>query len=133
MNLNKILNSNEKKNDLNINYYNNNQSIIFNYKTYSYLEDYKYSYKYFIYLSVFLIHCAITLSYKLNNFKQLYKTYLIILDFNIYISAAANDYLQIKWTTDSGNSVVATYPPGLTPVHPSSPAVILTVQFVSIS
>ena len=48
MNLNKILNSNEKKNDLNINYYNNNQSIIFNYKTYSYLEDYKYSYKYLL-------------------------------------------------------------------------------------
>lgn len=48
MNLNKILNQNEKKNEININYYNNNESILFNYVTYSYLEDYKYSYKYLI-------------------------------------------------------------------------------------
>jgi hypothetical protein len=54
-----------------------------------------------------------------------------IMAFNIYQQFAINDYLQIGWTTDSGNSVVATYPAGLTPVHPVSPAVILTAQFVS--
>ena len=48
MNLNQILNKNEKKNNLTINYYNNNSSILFNYNTYSYLEDYKYSYKYLL-------------------------------------------------------------------------------------
>jgi len=48
MNLNKILNNNEKKNNLLINYYNNNKSIIFNYNTFSYLEDYNYSYKYLL-------------------------------------------------------------------------------------
>ena len=54
-----------------------------------------------------------------------------IMAFNVYQQFAINDYLQIGWTTDSGNSVVATYPAGLTPVHPVSPAVILTAQFVS--
>ena len=54
-----------------------------------------------------------------------------ILTFNIIQQVAANDYIQVPWTTDSGNSVVATYPAGLSPVHPVSPAVIMTVQFVS--
>ena len=54
-----------------------------------------------------------------------------ILTFNIFQQVAANDYMQVAWTTDSGNSVVATYPAGITPVHPVSPAVILTAQFVS--
>ena len=54
-----------------------------------------------------------------------------ILTFNIFQKVSANDYMQVCWTTDSGNSVVATYPAGITPVHPVSPAVILTAQFVS--
>jgi hypothetical protein len=54
-----------------------------------------------------------------------------ILTFNIFQRVNANDYMQVAWTTDSGNSVVATYPAGITPVHPVSPAVILTAQFVS--
>ena len=54
-----------------------------------------------------------------------------ILAFNIYQTFNANDYLQAAWTSDSGNSVVATYPAGITPVHPVSPAAILTAQFVS--
>jgi hypothetical protein len=85
MNLNKILNSNEKKNDLNINYYNNNQSIIFNYKTYSYLEDYKYSYKYLLKnKNTFLI------KYDFRIFDDLYK-YLI------YIKSSIISPTRIRW------------------------------------
>ena len=54
-----------------------------------------------------------------------------ILALNIFIEAAANDYIALEWTTDTGNTVVATYPAGTSPVHPVSPAVILTAQFVS--
>ena len=55
----------------------------------------------------------------------------IILAYNIIQQVAANDYIQLKWTSDSGNSVTATYPAGTSPVHPVSPAIILTAQFVS--
>lgn len=41
------------------------------------------------------------------------------------------DYFELYWHSDSGNTVLATYPPGTSPVHPASPAVILTVTFVS--
>ena len=54
-----------------------------------------------------------------------------IAGWNYILYVNQNDYLQFYWTTDSGNSVVATYPPGTTPVHPSSPAMFLTAQFVS--
>lgn len=54
-----------------------------------------------------------------------------IMAFNVYVDVNPNDYIQVKWTSDSGNSVVATYPAGLSPVHPVSPAIILTAQFVS--
>lgn len=54
-----------------------------------------------------------------------------ILAFNIYQDVVENDYIQLVWASDSGNTVVATYPAGTSPVHPVSPAVILTAQFVS--
>ena len=50
---------------------------------------------------------------------------------NIYIDVKANDYIQMAWTSDTGNTVVGTYPAGTSPVHPVSPAVIFTVSFVS--
>lgn len=85
MNLNKILNLNEKKNDLSINFYNKNQSIIFNYKTYSYLEDYKYSYKYLLKnKNTYLI------KYEFNIFDDLYK-YLI------FIKSSIISPTRIKW------------------------------------
>jgi len=43
----------------------------------------------------------------------------------------ATDYIELYWTSDTGNTVVATYPPGTAPVHPASPSLILTVTFVS--
>lgn len=54
-----------------------------------------------------------------------------ILALNFYLDVAVNDYVQLAWASDSGNSVIATYPAGTSPVHPVSPAVILTTQFVS--
>ena len=48
MNLNEILNSNDKTNKLNISFYNKNNSILFNYNTYSELDDYKYHHTYLL-------------------------------------------------------------------------------------
>ena len=54
-----------------------------------------------------------------------------ISSWNYFIDMAAGDYFQLLWTSDTGNTVVASYPVGTSPVHPLSPGVILTVQFVS--
>ena len=54
-----------------------------------------------------------------------------ILAFNVFLDVVNGDYISLAWTSDSGNSVVATYPAGTSPVHPVSPALILTAQFVS--
>lgn len=52
---------------------------------------------------------------------------------NIILPIHADDYIQLMMTSDSGNTVVATYPPGVSPgtVHPASPSIILTATFVS--
>lgn len=50
---------------------------------------------------------------------------------NYLIQVAANDYITMRWTSDTGDSIVATYPATTSPVHPASPAVILTATFVS--
>lgn len=56
----------------------------------------------------------------------------IISAWNVFISVNANDYVELYWTTDGGTSVVATYPPSTTaPIHPASPALIVTASFVS--
>lgn len=54
-----------------------------------------------------------------------------ILTYNIIHEAKAGDYLQVKWASDTGNTIMATYPAGTSPVHPESPAIILTATFVS--
>ena len=54
-----------------------------------------------------------------------------IVTFNILQEIKPGDYITVKWVSDTGNSVVATYPPGTSPVHPASPAIILTATFVS--
>jgi hypothetical protein len=54
-----------------------------------------------------------------------------IVSWNIILSFNPEDYFQLYYSTDSGNTVVATYPAGTAPVHPISPSVILTVTFVS--
>lgn len=56
----------------------------------------------------------------------------VILGWNFIYSFAANDYVQLAWASDTGNTVIATYPSSSTaPVHPSSPGVILTATYVS--
>lgn len=56
----------------------------------------------------------------------------IISSWNIFISANQDDYVELYWATDGGTSVLATYPASLTaPLHPISPAIIVTASFVS--
>ena len=55
----------------------------------------------------------------------------IIASWNYFLDVAATDSVQLAWSTDSGDSVIATYPAGTSPVHPVSPALIFTAQFVS--
>ena len=55
----------------------------------------------------------------------------VILALNFVDSFAAGDYVELWWASDSGTTVLATFPPGTSPVHPASPSLILTVTFVS--
>ena len=55
----------------------------------------------------------------------------IISAWNVFVTVNTGDYIELYWTTDSGVSVLKTYPTGITPVHPVSPAIIVTAQFVS--
>ena len=55
----------------------------------------------------------------------------IVSGWNFYVQVVTGDVLELYWSTDSGNSVILTYPPGTSPVHPASPGMIVTVTFVS--
>jgi hypothetical protein len=50
---------------------------------------------------------------------------------NLVTPINAGDYIQLMMASASGDTVAGTYPPGTAPVHPVSPAVILTATFVS--
>lgn len=54
-----------------------------------------------------------------------------ILTVNVFEELQGGDYITLKWTSNTGNTVVGTYPAGTSPVHPVSPAIIMTVNFVS--
>lgn len=54
-----------------------------------------------------------------------------IVSWNIVLPCQANDYIQLYYASESGNTVTATYPAGTLPTHPVSPSVILTATFVS--
>ena len=54
-----------------------------------------------------------------------------IMALNFVDSFNAGDYFELYWASNSGNTVLATYPPGTSPTHPASPSLILTVTFVS--
>lgn len=54
-----------------------------------------------------------------------------IVSWNLVIPINAGDYVQLMMSSDSGNTVAATYPPGVSPAHPASPSIILTSTFVS--
>lgn len=55
----------------------------------------------------------------------------VILAYNIFQTVDPNDYIEVQWASDTGNTIVGTYPAGTSPVHPVSPSLILTAQFVS--
>jgi len=54
-----------------------------------------------------------------------------ILALNLIDSFDAGDYFELYWASNTGNTVLATFPAGTAPVHPVSPSLILTVTFVS--
>lgn len=54
-----------------------------------------------------------------------------IISWNIVLPLDAGDYIQLCMSSNTGNTVAATYPPGTAPVHPASPSIILTSTFVS--
>lgn len=54
-----------------------------------------------------------------------------IISWNIIIPVNANDYIQLYFASDTGNTLAVTYPAGTSPAHPVSPSVILTATFTS--
>jgi hypothetical protein len=54
-----------------------------------------------------------------------------IISWNIIIPVEADDYIQLYFASNSGKTLAVTYPPGVSPVHPISPSVILTATFTS--
>lgn len=55
----------------------------------------------------------------------------VILALNSLVDLTANEYVELYWSSDSGDSVLGTFPAGTSPVHPVSPAAILTVTQVA--
>lgn len=55
----------------------------------------------------------------------------IILALNIMDSFAAGDYVELYWSTLTGETVLATYPNGTSPTRPASPSLILTISQVA--
>lgn len=49
---------------------------------------------------------------------------------NFYVDALVGDKFQFYWSTDSGDTVLTTYPQAVTPSHPASPAMVVTVNQV---
>jgi hypothetical protein len=54
-----------------------------------------------------------------------------IVSWNLIYPFNTGDNFQLYFASETGNSVCATYPAGVAPVHPVSPSVILTATFVS--
>jgi hypothetical protein len=54
-----------------------------------------------------------------------------VISWNLIVDVTANQYIQLYFASDSGKTLAVTYPPGVAPVHPISPSVILTATFTS--
>ena len=55
----------------------------------------------------------------------------VIVAVNLFVTVAATDYVELRWSTSTGNSVLVTYPSSTTaPVKPASPALIVTATQV---
>lgn len=56
----------------------------------------------------------------------------VILSLNLFVEIASGDTVQLAWSSDTGNTVMATFPEStVPPVHPYSPGLIFTASFVS--
>lgn len=54
----------------------------------------------------------------------------IILALNIMDAFSAGDYVELYWSTLTGETVLATYPNGTSPTRPASPSLIFTISQV---
>lgn len=54
-----------------------------------------------------------------------------IISWNLVQPCNAGDYIQLLFASNTGNTVCATYPAGVSPTHPVSPSIIITATFVS--
>jgi hypothetical protein len=54
-----------------------------------------------------------------------------IIGWNYYLSMAANDYVQIYWSTTLASVTIQNYPASTGPVRPSTQSVVATLSFVS--
>ena len=54
-----------------------------------------------------------------------------ITGWNYYVSMAANDYIQIYWSTTNAAVTIQTYAASTGPVRPSTASVVATMSFVS--
>jgi len=54
-----------------------------------------------------------------------------ITGWNYYVSMAANDYIQIYWSTTLASVTIKTYAASTGPVRPSTASVVATMSFVS--
>lgn len=54
-----------------------------------------------------------------------------IVGWNYFLSMAANDYVQIYWSTSSADVSIQYYPASGTPTKPSTQSVVATLSFVS--
>lgn len=55
----------------------------------------------------------------------------VIAAWNIIVGMNVTDYIELYFSSETGNTVCSTYPAGTTPTTPISPSVILTATFVS--
>jgi len=54
-----------------------------------------------------------------------------IIGWNYYLSMAANDYIEIYWSTTNASVTIQHYPTSTGPVRPSTQSVVATMTFVS--
>lgn len=55
----------------------------------------------------------------------------VIAAWNIIINMSVTDYVELYFSSETGNTVCSTYPAGTAPTTPISPSIILTATFVS--
>jgi hypothetical protein len=54
-----------------------------------------------------------------------------IVGWNFYVSLAANDYIQLYWSTTNAAITIQAYPVGASPTRPSTASNVATLTFVS--